>query len=172
MGGVTKKLFGGVDKSAQKNQIKSNAESRGFTRQMLDQNRNDVLGLMPAGLAAGRQGFDSAIDLLSGLTPTQLGMMQGGNMQAQQSLLSGGDAAIAALLGQPAPGGGAMPPQGATAQAGLTAQTVDPRLEQLMALLRRPDYNASTAEAVGNVQRPQPQGGAQLPNSPLGGMFY
>ena len=101
MSKMVKKVFGGVDKSAQKGQIAANKESQQFTRDMLAQARGDAIGLGGAQEATQNMGFQSALDVYGQTIPQQFDTFQQGNMGAQQALLAGMPQFHNAILGMP-----------------------------------------------------------------------
>jgi len=59
------------------------------TRRSTAAARNDLLELFPSAQAAGQQGFQGALDVFSQSVPAQQQAFQGGNVAAQNQILSG-----------------------------------------------------------------------------------
>ena len=62
--------------------------------------RKDILNLVPAADINRNLGFQGALDIIGQTTPQQLGVLQQGNVQAQQQLLAGLPQIQNALLGR------------------------------------------------------------------------
>ena len=81
-------IFGGgttgASEQSQAAQIAANAATQRFIEQQSGQARQDVLSLFPQGQQLATQGFQGALDVISGGIPQQLGAFQQGNVGAQQ----------------------------------------------------------------------------------------
>jgi len=94
-------IFGDTDDSSQKKQVAANKKSRAFIEKQAQLARKDVLDLFPAAAENKQTGFQSALDILSQSVPEQIGAFQGGNVAAQNALLSGLPQIQNAILGSP-----------------------------------------------------------------------
>lgn len=101
LSGVTEKLFGGTDNSAQKMQQQANQKSQAWIEQMAALGRGDANALYPAGDYARNTGINAAMALMGQSMPAQMGMFQDGNVSAQMQLLAGMPQYQNAILGQP-----------------------------------------------------------------------
>jgi hypothetical protein len=101
LSGVTEKLFGGTDNSAQKAQQAANAKSQAYIEQQSQLARGDANYLYPQGDYARNQGINAAMALMGQSMPTQMGMFQDGNVSAQMQLLAGLPQYQNAILGMP-----------------------------------------------------------------------
>ncbi len=99
--GITEKIFGGTDNSAQKEQIKQNKASREFTEAQLAQSREDINSLYPRGDQARNDSYNAALALMGQSIPEQSRLFQQGNVGAQQQLLSGVPSYQSAIMGTP-----------------------------------------------------------------------
>lgn len=109
MGSVVDKIFGGTDKSSQRQQIAANARTTDLIEQATRQARGDVLALAPAAFENRNLGFQGALDVFGQTIPQQFGAFQQGNMQAQGALLAGLPQFQNAILGLPADLSGFQP---------------------------------------------------------------
>lgn len=98
-------LFGGGTSGASEAGLKAterdNLRRERFIREQNRQARRDATRLFRAGDRSLRGGFQSALDVIGAVTPEQLGLFQGGNVAAQNALISGLPQFQAAILGQP-----------------------------------------------------------------------
>lgn len=101
MSSVVKTVFGGTDDSAQQAQIASNAAAQQLIAEQTEAARADILSLFPAAEQAAQQGFQGALDVFGQTIPQQVSAFQGGNVGAQQALLSGLPQIQNAILGRP-----------------------------------------------------------------------
>jgi len=101
LSGLTEKVFGGTDNSAQKEQIKANAASKAYTEAMAKQSAAQANYLYSQGDYARNTGINAAMGLMGNNMPTQMGMYQNGNVAAQQQLLAGLPQYQNAILGMP-----------------------------------------------------------------------
>ena len=90
LGGITERLLGGTDNSAQKGQIRANQEIQDYVRQQTGIARGDVLQYSPMGDYARNAGYNQG-----------LGLVQEGNVLAQHQLLAGMPQFQNAILGLP-----------------------------------------------------------------------
>jgi hypothetical protein len=98
---ISDTLFGGTDDSSQKKQIKANERTQEFIEEQAALARGDVLALQPLGDQARSQGYQSAIDMLTGSTPQQIDLTARGNIGGQEALLAGLPQIQNAILGMP-----------------------------------------------------------------------
>jgi len=88
--GIFSAIFGGGTSSAsqasQDATIAANAATQKFIEERSGQARADVLSIFPQAQQFGAQGFQGALDVISGGIPQQLAAFQGGNVGAQQTL--------------------------------------------------------------------------------------
>lgn len=101
LSGLTEKVFGGTDNSAQKAQQQANARSQAFIEEQSRLARGDANYLYPQGDYARNQGINAAMALMGNSMPTQMGMFQDGNVSAQMQLLAGLPQYQNAILGMP-----------------------------------------------------------------------
>jgi hypothetical protein len=101
LSGLTEKVFGGTDNSAQKAQQQANAKSQAFIEEQSRLARGDANYLYPQGDYARNQGINAAMSLMGSAMPTQMGMFQDGNVSAQMQLLAGLPQYQNAILGMP-----------------------------------------------------------------------
>ena len=94
-------LFGGTDRSAQKAQTRSNAQTQDFIEQQSALARNDLLRLFPQAEQATRAGTQAALDVFGQTIPQQFGAFERGNMNAQNMIAEGIRGSRAALMGTP-----------------------------------------------------------------------
>ena len=100
LSGITEKVFGGTDNSSQKAQIAQNARTQKFIEEQARINRGDALSLYPQADYARNSTINAAMGLMGRALPAQMGMFQGGNVAAQQYLLSGMPQYENALMGR------------------------------------------------------------------------
>jgi len=101
LSGLTEKVFGGTDNSAQKAQQQANARSQAFIEEQARLARGDANYLYPQGDYARNQGINAAMALMGNSMPTQMGLYQDGNVSAQMQLLAGLPQFQNAILGMP-----------------------------------------------------------------------
>jgi hypothetical protein len=99
MGTAAKTLFGGVDRSGQKETAKQNAFSRQYTHDLYDTGRRDLQASQAniARMLAG--GYGGALNVMRSAIPQQLNTVRDSNFAAQQAVLAGLQGSRAALLG-------------------------------------------------------------------------
>lgn len=135
LSGLTEKVFGGTDNSAQKAQQQANARSQAWIEQQAALARGDANYLYPQGDYARNQGINAAMALMGQAMPYQMGSFQNGNVAAQNLLLAGMPQYQNAILGMPVNNQALQPYQGALPDSSMYNQ-------------RLPDF--------GMVQAPQP----------------
>lgn len=96
---ITDTFFGGAEKKAAKAQTRALEQAQVFTREGVAQARSDVNELFPQARQDLQQGFQSALDVFGQTIPQQVEAFTGGNVAAQQALLSGLPQQQAAILG-------------------------------------------------------------------------
>lgn len=101
LSGLTEKVFGGTDNSAQKAQMAANQRTQEYIERMAGLARGDANALYSAGDYARNQGINAAMALMGRSMPTQMGMFQDGNVSAQMQLLAGMPQYQNAILGMP-----------------------------------------------------------------------
>ena len=101
MGGLVKSIFGGTDKSAQREQIKANASDRALFEKLANESSANAKTLMGAADTNRNMAYEQVLGLLGGTVPTRLGAFQQGNLGAQKQLIAGMPLLQAALLGMP-----------------------------------------------------------------------
>jgi hypothetical protein len=94
-------LFGGVDDSAQDATIEQNRQNFEYIKQQSQEAKDSAWQLYPAASEARRSGYQDVIDLLAGIVPQQIGLVQQGRQNQQNTIMGGQDAMIAALMGNP-----------------------------------------------------------------------
>lgn len=135
LSGLTEKVFGGTDNSAQKAQQQANARSQEYIERMMNLGRGDANALYSQGDFARNQGINAAMALMGQSMPAQLGMFQDGNVSAQMQLLAGLPQYQNAILGMPVDNSALQPTRLAMPDASAYQQ-------------RLPDF--------GNMQQPAP----------------
>ena len=135
-----------ANKASKASQAQTNAlrESQEITRDAASEARRDAVNLFDRGLERQAQGFTQSRDLLSGGLQPQANMLNQGNLNAQNTLLSGGQGYMDAILGQ-----------GGNPYAGLQAKQVAPDFSYLT------DYVAQQNQLAQQPVEQQAQ--AQLP---------
>jgi len=101
MGGLVKSIFGGTDKSAQREQIKSNAADKALFARLAEETGANAKALMGTGDDNRNMAFEQVLGLLGGTIPTRLGAFQEGNLGAQKQLIAGMPLLQAAFMGMP-----------------------------------------------------------------------
>jgi hypothetical protein len=101
LSGLTEKIFGGTDNSAQKAQQQSNAASQAFIEEQSRLARGDANYLYPQGDYARNRGINAAMALMGRAMPYQMGAFQNGNVEAQNRLLAGMPQYQNSILGMP-----------------------------------------------------------------------
>lgn len=101
LSGITEKIFGGTDNSAQKGQQEANQRSQAFIEEQARLARGDANYLYPQGDYARNQGINAAMALMGRAMPTQMGLFRDGNISAQRQLLAGLPQYQNAILGMP-----------------------------------------------------------------------
>jgi len=170
-------IFGGgttgASEQSQAAQISANAATERFIREQSGQARQDVLNLFPQAQQVGAQGFQGALDVISGGIPQQLGAFQQGNVGAQQITSQTLPQIQNAILGLPV-NQGVFTPQEITTDlsflSGLTVPTVQPAD---LPTFQQPGFNFGggglnnlLAQIAG-----QPQGSTEGPGSFVRGNF-
>lgn len=132
---------------ASKAQTDALKDSQGITQQATGQARGDAIDLFNRGLQSQNQGFDRSIGLLAGGLQPQADMMNQGNMNAQQTLLGGGQGFMNSILGQ-----------GGDPYASLQAQQITPNFSYLTDYVQQQrDIDAQANQpTVGPQQGQQP----------------
>lgn len=82
-------FFGGAEKKAAKAQTQAIQQGQAFTREGVEQARQDLFKLFPAAQQNLQQGFQGALDIFGQSLPAQTNVFQQGNVAAQQQLLAG-----------------------------------------------------------------------------------
>lgn len=82
-------FFGGAEKKAAKAQTQALEQGQAFTREGVEQARQDLFNLFPAAQQNLQQGFQGALDVFGQSLPAQTNVFQQGNVGAQQQLLAG-----------------------------------------------------------------------------------
>ena len=86
-------------KRAAKAQGQAQDKALAATEQAVAQARRDAIPLFESGFQNQQQGFQGALDIFGQTIPGQINAFQGGNQNAQNTLLAGLDPQIAAILG-------------------------------------------------------------------------
>lgn len=131
-----------ASKRAARSQQQGQAAALEASKQAAELARSQALPLFNAAQENRQQGFQGALDVFGQSVPAQMNAFQGGNMNAQNTLLAGMDPQIAAILG------------GSIDLSGLQAQQVqapDPQMFQQ----QLPDFT-TTNQALGLNQQGQP----------------
>jgi len=93
-------FFGGAEKKAAEAQAEALGQSQEFIKQGIEQARGAAIPLFNAAGQNVQQGFQGALDVFGQTIPQQFQAFQGGNVGAQEALLSGLGQQQAAILGQ------------------------------------------------------------------------
>lgn len=88
-----------ASKKAAKAQSRGQDKALAATEQAVAQARRDAIPLFESGFQNQQQGFQGALDIFGQTIPGQINAFQGGNQNAQNTLLAGLDPQIAAILG-------------------------------------------------------------------------
>ena len=128
---------------ASKQQTQALEKSQDITRQATKEARADAINLFDRGLQQQAEGFNRSINLLSGGLQPQANMMNQGNLNAQNTLLSGGQGYMNAILGN-----------SANPYAGLSAQQVTPDFSYLTNFV---DQQSQIANPPPKEKRPDQQ---------------
>lgn len=89
LSGITKSLFGGTDDTGIKEQQKSNDRSQAYIREQTGLARGDAGNLYQQGDYARNLGINLAMALMGQSLPTQMNMLQQGNVAAQNQYIQG-----------------------------------------------------------------------------------
>jgi len=95
---------GGMDSSAQKEQIKFNQETLDLLERQTELGRRDITKTADPAIQAMTQGQQQSIDMYGQSVPEQFRAVQQGNQNAQNQLISGGNQMYNALMGKPIDG--------------------------------------------------------------------
>lgn len=144
LSGLSEKLFGGTDNSAQKAQMAANQKSQEYIERMMNLGRGDANALYSQGDFARNQGINAAMALMGNSMPTQMGMFQDGNVSAQMQLLAGLPQYQNAILGMPVDNSALQPTRLAMPDASAYQQ-------------RLPDFGNMQQPAQGQSWGQQPQ---------------
>jgi len=88
-----------ASKRATKAQTRGQDKALEATQAAVKQARGDSIPLFESALQNQQQGFQGALDIFGQSIPGQINAFQGGNVNAQNTLLAGLDPQIAAILG-------------------------------------------------------------------------
>lgn len=99
--GLFKAIFGGTDRSAQRQQIQDNAANRNLFQSLATQSGDQAKSLYGAADTNRNLSLQQILGMLGGSIPEQISVQQQGNMGAQQQLIGGLPMIQAALMGQP-----------------------------------------------------------------------
>ena len=99
MGFIKDTFFCGAEKKAAEAQTQALEQGQAFTREGVEQARQDLFKLFPAAQQNVQQGFQGALDVFGQSLPAQAQVFQGGNVAAQQQLLAGLPQMQNAILG-------------------------------------------------------------------------
>lgn len=109
MGGLVKSIFGGTDRSAQREQINANAQNTQLFQQLAGQASDQAKSLYGAADTNRNMSLQQVLSLLGGTIPQQLSAQQQGNMGAQQQLIGGLPMIQDAIMGRPVNMGALQP---------------------------------------------------------------
>lgn len=101
MSKIGKAIFGGTDRSAQRNQLAQNEISRNFSMSQGRQAQDFLSGSGQQALQSAQAGFGGALDVMNRANPQQLMASQAGNIAAQNYLIGGMPQFQNALMGLP-----------------------------------------------------------------------
>lgn len=101
MSGVVDTLFGGVDDSGQRANLRQNEQSRQYIQQQHGLARNDISAAYNPMAQALTGGYQGALDVYGQFAPQQLNALGQGNYNAQQQIMAGLPAFQQALMGTP-----------------------------------------------------------------------
>lgn len=111
MGGLVKSIFGGVDRSAQRQQVQQNQQNQQLFQTLANQSGQQSRELFGAADANRNMALNQILQLLGGTIPQQISAQQQGNLGAQRQLIGGLPMVQAALMGQPVNMGALQPTQ-------------------------------------------------------------
>lgn len=101
MGGLVKSIFGGKDKSAQREQIKANAGDRQLFEKLATESQANAKALMGSADTNRNMALQQSLNLLGGTIPTRLDAFQQGNVGAQKQIIGGLPLIQQAVMGMP-----------------------------------------------------------------------
>lgn len=111
MGGLVKSIFGGTDRSAQRQQVQQNQQNQQLFQNLAQQSSDTARGLFGTADVNRNMALNQILQLLGGTIPQQLQAQQQGNIGAQRQLIGGLPMVQAALMGQPVNMGALQPTQ-------------------------------------------------------------
>jgi len=111
MGGLVKSIFGGTDRSAQRQQVQDNTANRNLFQSLSTQGQNQAKSLYGAADANRNMSLQQILSLLGGTIPQQLSAQQQGNMGAQNQLIGGLPMIQDAIMGRSVNMGALRPTQ-------------------------------------------------------------
>lgn len=132
---------------AAKAQINANKDAQDITRQAAREAKGEAKELFDRGLQRQAQGFSQSRDLLAGGLMPQANMMNQGNLNAQNTLLGGGQGFMSAILGS-----------GGDPYANLQAQQVTPDFSYLTDFVQQQNEAAAQQPEQPNISPFQAQG--------------
>jgi hypothetical protein len=100
-GNLRDKITGKSEKEAGKAKEKAARDAAELIRQQTEKAREDIFQLFPMSQQNLQQGYQGALDVFGQALPAQTQTFQGGNVAAQQALLSGLPQMQNAILGNP-----------------------------------------------------------------------
>ena len=139
-------FFGGAEKKAGQAEKKALEKSQQLIAQQTAVARGDVTNLFGGAQEAQRLGFQGALDVFGQSIPEQARLFGGGNVAAQEQLISGLPQIQAALLGQPVDFSQFQPTQ-LQPELGFTQQTL-PQTTPISEVLTPPGTLSGPAQAI------------------------
>jgi len=149
MGGLVKSIFGGTDRSAQRQQVQSNTQNQALFQNLANQSGEQSRSLYGAADTNRNMSLQQILSLLGGTIPQQLSAQQQGNMGAQQQLLGGLPMIQDAIMGRPV-NMGALQPTRINYDTSFANQQLPQFMTSQQALAKPPQPDLSTLLAGGS----------------------
>lgn len=168
---VDQNLLGGASKDAAKQQGEALERSRVTIEEGKERARGEIMKMFPQARQSALTGFQDASNLLSGTLPMQMNAYNQGNMNAQQTMLSGAPQYQNAILGNQVDYSGFQPKQvqfDNQAYQAMIPNIMDGRINQQepQATYQHPQFENGLFGNLTNQQaNQQPQGGFQNSSS-------
>ncbi len=174
MSWIKDNVLGGASKKAAEEQQKHMYLAQDMLRESVDEARGEVKPLFADAMAQSQGGYQDAVNLLSGSLAPQMGMTQGGNVAAQQTLLAGMPQFQNAILGAPVDYSAFQPSQIDYSQylPQQAPQTYYTRQQEAAAQQPAPEIPAGSGQGSQNFQGIAGGGGMGAPIIGSDGGFF
>ena len=153
-------FLGGAEKKAAQAQTQALEQGQVFTREGISQARDDVNQLFPAAQQNAQAGFQGALDIFGQSAPAQIDSFQGGNVAAQNQLISGLPQFQNAILGNQVDFSQFQPFQAPTQDLGFLQQQT-PEFTNPFAV---PEQPVTVSQPQGPFNPFSPSTGVSFPN--------